>query len=74
MPLASAKAIHISVTSTPSKSKQIMFICNSLEVAPNGEITGFQMRCEQSKLTTVKALQAVGYETISRLQRSVPET
>lgn len=39
--------------------------CNSLEVAKNGEITGFQMRCEQSKLTTVKALQSIGYETIA---------
>lgn len=39
--------------------------CNSLEVAPNGEITGFQMRCAQSKLTTVKALQSIGYETIA---------
>ena len=37
--------------------------CNSLEVAENGEITGFQMRCEQSKLTTVKALQSMGYKT-----------
>ena len=33
--------------------------CNSLEVAPDGEITGFKMRCEQSKLTTVKALQSM---------------
>ena len=39
--------------------------CNTLEVAPDGEITGFQMRCPQSKLTTVKALQAIGYETIA---------
>ena len=39
--------------------------CNSLEVAGNGEITGFRMRCEQSKLTTVKALQSIGYETIA---------
>lgn len=39
--------------------------CNSLEVAGSGEITGFQMRCEQSKLTTVKALQSIGYETIA---------
>ena len=39
--------------------------CNSLEVAPDGEITGFKMRCEQSKLTTVKALQSMGYETIA---------
>lgn len=39
--------------------------CNSLEVADSGEITGFKMRCEQSKLTTVKALQSVGFETIA---------
>lgn len=39
--------------------------CNSLEVAPKGEITGFRMRCEQSKLTTVRALQSIGYETIA---------
>lgn len=39
--------------------------CNTLEVADNGEITGFKMRCEQSKLTTVKALQSVGFETIA---------
>ena len=38
--------------------------CNSL-VVEDGAITGFRMRCEQSKLTTVKALQAVGYETIA---------
>ena len=39
--------------------------CNTLEVAPSGEITGFQMRCHQSKLTTVKALQSCGFETIA---------
>lgn len=39
--------------------------CNSLEVADNGEITGFKMRIENSKLTTVKALQSIGYETIA---------
>ncbi|MDE6619740.1 MAG: bifunctional phosphoserine phosphatase/homoserine phosphotransferase ThrH [Lachnospiraceae bacterium] len=39
--------------------------CNSLEVVDSGEITGFKMRCEQSKLTTVKALQSIGYETIA---------
>ena len=39
--------------------------CNSLEVAESGEITGFKMRCEQSKLTTVKGLQSIGYETIA---------
>ena len=40
--------------------------CNTLEVAENGEITGFKMRCPQSKLTTVKALQSIGYDTIAR--------
>lgn len=40
-------------------------MCNSLEVAEDGSITGFQMRCEKSKLTTVKALQSIGYETIA---------
>ena len=39
--------------------------CNSLEVAGNGEITGFKMRVQQSKLTTVKALQSIGFETIA---------
>ena len=39
--------------------------CNTLEVAENGEITGFRMRCSQSKLTTVKALQSIGYDTIA---------
>lgn len=39
--------------------------CNSLEVAESGEITGFKMRIENSKLTTVKALQSIGYDTIA---------
>ena len=39
--------------------------CNTLEVAMDGTITGFKMRCEQSKLSTVKALQSVGFETIA---------
>lgn len=39
--------------------------CNSLEVAENGEITGFKMQIENSKYTTVKALQSIGYETIA---------
>lgn len=39
--------------------------CNSLEVSENGEITGFKMRVENSKLTTVKALQSIGYDTIA---------
>lgn len=40
-------------------------MCNSLEVAEDGAITGYRMRCEKSKLTTVKALQSIGYETIA---------
>ena len=39
--------------------------CNELVVPEDGEITGFKMRCEQSKLTTVKALQSIGYDTIA---------
>ena len=39
--------------------------CNTLEVAPDGAITGYRMRCPQSKLTTVKALQSIGYDTIA---------
>lgn len=39
--------------------------CNTLEVAENGEITGYKMRCEKSKYTTVKALQSIGFETIA---------
>ena len=39
--------------------------CNSLEVASDGEITGFKMRIQDSKLTTVKALQSIGYDTIA---------
>ena len=39
--------------------------CNELVVAENGEITGYKMRCEKSKLSTVKALQSVGFETIA---------
>ena len=40
-------------------------LCNTLEVAPDGMVTGFHMRCEKSKLSTVKALQSIGYETIA---------
>lgn len=47
------------------KLGQPTIFCNSLEVAPNGEITGYKMRVEKSKLTTVKALQSIGYETIA---------
>jgi len=39
--------------------------CNTLEVAPDGAVTGYRMRCEKSKLSTVKALQSVGFETIA---------
>ena len=39
--------------------------CNELEVAPDGEITGYRMRIENSKLATVKALQSIGFETIA---------
>lgn len=39
--------------------------CNTLEVGANGEITGYKMRCEKSKLTTVKALQSCGFDTIA---------
>ncbi|WP_325287187.1 bifunctional phosphoserine phosphatase/homoserine phosphotransferase ThrH [Dysosmobacter sp.] len=39
--------------------------CNTLEVAESGEITGYQMRCQKSKYTTVKALQSIGYDTIA---------
>ena len=39
--------------------------CNTLEVAPNGEITGFRMRIPDSKLSTVRALQSIGFETIA---------
>ena len=39
--------------------------CNTLEAAENGEITGYKMRCAKSKLTTVKALQSCGFDTIA---------
>ena len=39
--------------------------CNTLQVGENGEITGYKMRCEKSKLTTVRALQSIGYDTIA---------
>ena len=39
--------------------------CNTLEVAPDGTISGYRMRCPQSKLTTVRALQSMGYDTIA---------
>ena len=40
-------------------------LCNSLDVAENGEIRGIRMRCEKSKLTTVRALQSIGFDTIA---------
>lgn len=40
-------------------------LCNTLEYSNSGEITGYKMRCENSKLTTVRALQSIGYETIA---------
>ncbi len=39
--------------------------CNTLVVAPDGEITGFEMRCPESKLTTVRALHSCGFDTIA---------
>ena len=47
------------------KLGQPTIFCNSLEVAADGEITGFKMRVENSKLITVKALQSIGYDTIA---------
>jgi len=43
----------------------LTIFCNTLEVAPDGEVTGYKMRVAQSKLSTVKALQSVGFETIA---------
>ena len=40
-------------------------LCNTLEIATDGSITGYHMRCPQSKLTTVRALQSIGYDTIA---------
>ena len=39
--------------------------CNELVVAPSGEVTDFRLRCQQTKLSTVRAFQSVGYETIA---------
>ena len=39
--------------------------CNTLETAPDGTVTGFKMRCEKSKLSTVRAIQSVGFDTIA---------
>lgn len=43
----------------------LTLFCNELEVAETGEVTGFKMRCDQSKLTTVRALQSAGLETVA---------
>ena len=56
------------MSSSPSPDEKLNWptlFCNTLEVAPDGAITGFRMRCPQSKLTTVKALQSIGYDTIA---------
>ena len=52
---------------TPLMEKlgQPTIFCNTLEVSDSGEITGYKMRCENSKYTTVKALQSIGFETIA---------
>ena len=47
------------------KLGQPTIFCNELIVSDSGEITGYKMRCEKSKLTTVKALQSIGFETIA---------
>lgn len=39
--------------------------CNTLKVSPEGEITGYTMRCDHSKLTTIRGLQSMGYDTIA---------
>ena len=61
------QVILISDTFTPLMEKlgRPTLFCNSLEVADSGEITGFKMRTEQSKLSTVKALQSIGFDTIA---------
>ena len=48
-----------------AKLGQPTIFCNELIVSDSGEITGYKMRCDKSKLTTVKALQSVGFETIA---------
>ena len=47
------------------KLGQHTIFCNTLQVSDKGEIIGYKMRCENSKLTTVKALQSIGFETIA---------
>ena len=56
---------HVSKTFENNGKKNEVLKDISLEVAENGEITGFKMRIENSKYTTVKALQSIGYETIA---------
>ena len=63
--LPARKALQDEIEQLVSKKSGLYNTCNTLEVAPDGEITGFQMRCPQSKLTTVKALQSIGYQTIA---------
>ena len=48
--------------------------CNTLKVGPDGAITGYQMRCERSKLTTVKALQSCGFDTIAADNETATKT
>lgn len=47
------------------KLGQPTIFCNTLEVSESGQITGYKMRCENSKFTTVRALQSIGFETIA---------
>ena len=60
-----SQVILISDTPLMEKLGWPTLFCNSLEVAEDGEITGFKMRVEQSKLSTVKALQSIGFDTIA---------
>ena len=66
-PMPGAKEFLVSQFAGPLMKKLgwPTIFCNELEVAEDGEIIGFRMRCEQSKLTTVKALQSIGYDTIA---------
>ena len=47
------------------KLGQPTIFCNSLEIAPSGEVTGFRLRAKKTKLATVKAFQSIGYDTIA---------
>ncbi len=47
------------------KLGQPTIFCNSLEIAPSGEVTGFRLRAKKTKLVTVKAFQSIGYDTIA---------